>query len=225
MITVHHLADSRSQRILWLLEELGLDYKVERYERDPQTYLAPPALKALHPLGKAPLLQDGDIMLAETGAIIQYLLDTYDPEYRLHPAPRTEDGRQFNYWLHYSEGSAMPPLLLKLVFAQLPVRAPALIRPLVKAISAKANAGFINPQIATHFSFIEKSLSDGWFLGTDFSAADIAMSFPLEAAGTRGLTLSDHPNVARFLLAINARPAYQAALAKGGDYAYAGAAA
>ncbi len=222
MIVVHHLADSRSQRLLWLLEELGLDYQVKRYERDPKTYLAPKALKALHPLGKAPLLQDGDILLAETGAIVEYLIDTYDTGGHLHPLRGTPAGRQFTFWMHYAEGSAMPPLLLKLVFSQLPHRAPALMRPVVKAIAAKANAGFIDPQMQTHFRFIEDSLAQtGWFAGANFSAADVMMSFALEAAATRGLDLAHFPNIARFLNAIHARPAYTAALAKGGDYAYA----
>lgn len=221
MIVVHHLADSRSQRILWLLEELELDYEVKRYERDPKTYLAPAELKKLHPLGKAPILEDNGVVMAETGAIIEYLLDTYDSEHRLHPERGTAYGRQFSYWMHYAEGSAMPPLLLKLVFSQLPLRAPALVKPLVRSISDKANKSFIGPQLATHFGFIENSLIGGWFVGNGFSAADIMMSFALEAAGTRGLDLDQNPNIARFLRTIHARPAYQAALQRGGDYTYA----
>lgn len=221
MIVVHHLADSRSQRILWLLEELGLDYEVKRYERNPKTYLAPPELKALHPLGKAPVLEDNGIVLAETGAIIEYLLETYDPDFRLHHQRGTAHGRQYTYWLHYAEGSAMSPLLLKLVFSKLPLRAPLPMRPLVRLIANKANNSFINPQLATHFDFIEKSLIGGWFAGNGFSAADIMMSFPLEAAATRGMALNENSNIYRFLRTIHARPAYQAALARGGDYAYA----
>lgn len=221
MIVVHHLADSRSQRILWLLEELGLDYEVKRYERDPKTYLAPPELKKLHPLGKAPILEDEGIVMAETGAIIEYLLDTYDREHQFHPERGTAYGRQFSYWMHYAEGSAMPPLLLKLVFSQLPVRAPALARPLVRSIAAKANNSFINPQLKTHFDFIENSLVGRGFVGNGFSAADIMMSFALEAAATRGLDLEQYPNIARFLRTIHAREAYQTALNRGGDYAYA----
>lgn len=221
MIVVHHLADSRSQRILWLLEELGLPYEVQRYERDAVTQLAPPALKALHPLGKAPLLQDGDLVLAETGAIVEYLLDTYDTGNTLRPARGTDEARQHSYWMHYAEGSAMPPLLLRLVFSQLPVRAPALLRPLVKAISAKTNAGFIGPQIKTHFDFIEHSLAGSpHFVGDRFGAADIMMSFPLEAAATRGIGRENYPNLSRYLDHIHKRPAYRAALERGGDYAY-----
>ncbi len=222
MILVHHLADSRSQRVLWLLEELGLDYEIRRYERDPATYLAPPELKAVHPLGKAPILQDGPVTVVETGAIIEYLLDTYDAQGRLRPPRGTAEGRQFTYWTHYAEGSAMPPLLLKLVFAQLPRRAPGLVRPLVKGISAKANAGFVDPQLRTHIDWQESQLNQtGWFAGQDFSAADIMMSFPLEAACSRAISRSDYPNIDRFLSAIHARPAWIRARERGGDYAYA----
>lgn len=221
MILVHHLADSRSQRLLWLFEELGVDYEIKRYERDPATMLAPPALKQLHPLGKAPLLQDGDLVLAETGAIFEYLLDTYDAAHRLRPPQASAERRSFTYWLHYAEGSAMPPLLLKLVFSMLPKRAPALVRPLVRSIAAKAQASFIDPQLQTHFDFIETSLSrTGWFIGSDFSAADIMMSFPLEAASTRGLDRARYPAIGHYLATIHARPAYQRALTRGGDYAY-----
>lgn len=221
MILVHHLADSRSQRLLWLLEELGLDYGIKRYERDPATMLAPSELKRLHPLGKAPLLQDGDLVLAETGAIFEYLLDTYDGDNRLRPPAGTAERRNFTYWLHYAEGSAMPPLLLKLVFSMLPKRAPALVRPLVRSIAAKAQSSFINPQLKAHFDFIEASLTkNGWFIGTDFSAADIMMSFPLEAAASRGLDADLYPATRHYLSAIHARPAYRRALERGGAYAY-----
>lgn len=222
MLLVHHLADSRSQRLLWLLEELGLPYEIKRYERDPATMLAPPALKALHPLGKAPLLDDSGIILAETGAIFEYVLDTYDKGGHLRPPPGFPARRDFTYWLHYAEGSAMPPLLLKLVFSQLPKRAPALAKPLVKGISDKALRGFVDPQLKTHFDFIEKALTrGGWFVGETFSAADIMMSFALEAAATRGLDPATYPHIAHFIQAIHARPAYQRALERGGDYAYA----
>lgn len=222
MTVVHHLADSRSQRLLWLLEELGLPYEVRRYERNRASLLAPPELKALHPLGKAPLLEDRGQVLAETGAIMEYLVDTYDPDGTLHPLAGSPSLTPYRYWMHYAEGSAMPPLLLKLVFSQLPVRAPALLRPLVRAISAKADRGFIDPQIRTHFTFIENSLEQhGWFAGPTFSAADIMMSFPLEAAAARGLDAATHSNIIRFLRDIHARPAYRRALERGGDYAYA----
>ncbi|QTC87154.1 glutathione S-transferase [Brevundimonas pondensis] len=222
MIVVHHLNNSRSQRVLWLLEELGLPYEVRRYERNPATMLAPPELKAVHPLGKSPALDDGEVRVAETGAIIEYLLDAYDLEGRLRPARGTAYGRRFTYWLHYAEGSAMPPLLLKLVFSQLPKRAPGLVRPLVNGVAAKAQAGFIDPQLKTHADWQEKELAaTGWFAGPDFSAADIMMSFPLEAAASRAVDLAAYPNIARFLQTIHARPAWKRALERGGDYAYA----
>ncbi len=220
MIIVHHLADSRSQRVLWLLEEMGRPYEVKRYERDPATMLAPPELKAIHPLGKSPVVDDGEVRVAETGAIVEYLLE--GPEgAALRPAPGTEAGRRYTYWLHYAEGSAMTPLLLKLIFGQLPKRSPGLVRPVVKAISAKAQDGFIDPQIAAHTAFWEAELGKSeWFAGDQFSAADIMMSFPIEAGGTRA-PYDDKPRLKAFLERIHARPAYQRALKRGGPYSYA----
>ncbi len=220
MIVVHHLNDSRSQRVLWLLEELGLPYEVKRYQRDPKTMLAPTALKAVHPLGKSPVIDDGDVRVAETGAVVEYLVDAYGQ--RLKPAAGTEAARRYRYWLHYAEGSAMPPLLLKLVFAQLPKRAPALLRPLVQGVANKAMAGFVDPQIATHAAFWEAELGrSAWFAGDDFTAADIMMSFPVEAAAARALDLRRFPRLAAYLKTIHARPAYIRALERGGAYAYA----
>ncbi|MFC5372287.1 glutathione S-transferase [Brevundimonas faecalis] len=221
MILVHHLNDSRSQRVLWLLEELGLAYEIKRYQRDPATLLAPPELKAVHPLGKSPVVDDGDVRVAETGAVVEHLLDAHDLDGRLRPARGTADGRKCTYWLHYAEGSAMPPLLLKLVFTQLPRRAPGFVRPLVRSIAAKAQSGFIDPQIKTHADWWEAELAaTGWFAGPAFSAADVMMSFPLEAAASRALDLSAYPNIARFLQTIHARPAWKRALERGGEYAY-----
>ncbi len=220
MITVHHLNNSRSQRVLWLLEEMGLPYEVKRYERDAQTMLAPPELRAIHPLGKSPVIDDGDIRVAETGAIIEHLLDTH-PGTPLKPAPGTAEARRMTYWLHYAEGSAMTPLLLKLVFGQLPKRSPGLVKPLVNAISSKAQTGFIDPQIASHVGYWEAELGKSkWFAGDAFTAADIMMSFPLEAAGSRA-PYHNKPNITGFLKTIHARPAYQRALERGGPYAYA----
>ncbi|MNQ63210.1 Glutathione S-transferase [compost metagenome] len=208
--------------MLWLLEELGLPYEVKRYERNPATMLAPPELRAVHPLGKSPVLDDGEVRVAETGAIVEYLLDAHDPEGRLRPARGTADGRRFSYWMHYAEGSAMPPLLLKLVFSQMPRRAPGLLRPIVNGIAVKAQRTFIDPQLKAHAAWQEKELAaTGWFAGPDFSAADIMMSFPLEAAASRAIDLTAYPNIARFLQAIHARPAWKRALERGGDYAYA----
>ncbi|MCH2456959.1 MAG: glutathione S-transferase [Henriciella sp.] len=220
MIKIHHLEDSRSQRILWLLEELGLDYEVIRYERDPQTRLAPDALRAIHPLGKSPVLEEGDVIVAETGAIIEYVIDTHAAG-RLKPAAGTADQRAWTYWMHYAEGSAMPPLLMKLVFQMLPQNANPLVRPVVKAITSKAENGFIDPRLKEHIEFWESSLaSTGWFAGSDFTAADIIMSFPLEAAASRS-GAAHYPNISGFLTRIHERPAYKRALDRGGPYAYA----
>lgn len=220
MIIVHHLADSRSQRVLWLLEELGLPYEVKRYERDPKTMLAPPELRAIHPLGKSPVVDDGDIRVAETGAIVDYLLDAHG-QGRLKPQPGTAEARRFTYWLHYAEGSAMTPLLLKLVFSQLPKRAPGLMKPVVNAIAAKAQSGFVDPQLKSHVDYWDAELGKSeWFAGDAFTAADIMMSFPVEAGATRAFRREDKPRLAAFLDRIHARPAYQRALERGGPYAY-----
>lgn len=221
MIIVHHLEDSRSQRVLWLLEELGVPYEVKRYNRDPVTSLAPPELYAVHSLGKSPVISDGDISVAETGAIFEYLIDTYDTGGRLKPAAGTQHGRDYTYWLHYAEGSAMTNLLLKLVFTRLPERAPILMRPIVRRVAASAEEGFIDPRIAEHAKWWNTSLEQtGYFVGETLTGADIMMSFPLEAAATRA-DLSELPHITAFLERIHARPAYQSALEKGGPYAYA----
>jgi glutathione S-transferase len=220
MIVVHHLNNSRSQRVLWLLEELGVPYEVKRYERDAKTMLAPPELRAIHPLGKSPIITDGDKTIAETGAIIEYVIETYG-QGRLIPAAGTPERLRWTYWLHYAEGSAMTPLLLKLVFTALPTRAPGLLKGLVKAIANKAQTGFIDPQLKTHIDYWQAELSKTpWFAGPEFTAADIAMSFPLEAAVSRGGAES-RPKVVAFLAAIHARPAYRTALERGGPYDYA----
>lgn len=217
MPTLHHLENSRSHRILWLLEELGVDYELKEYKRDPETMLAPPELKSIHPLGKSPLLTEDGEVIAESAAIIEYLLDTYDTEDRLQPAAGTPDYRLFRFWMHYAEGSAMPPLLLKLVFSQLPRRAPWLIRPIASAINKQVNATFIDPQLRLHMGFWEDELGKHThFAGEDFSAADIQMSFPLAAALARAASPSDYPRLAAHLERIKARPAYQRAEEIGG---------
>ena len=221
MIIVHHLNDSRSQRVLWLLEELGLPYEVRRYQRDPKTRLAPAELRAIHPLGKSPVIEDGDVRVAETGAIVEYLLETHGAG-RLRPPAGTEDGRRFTYWLHYAEGSAMPPLLLKLVFGLLPARSPALLKPLVRQIAGKAQTGFVDPQLKAHVAFWEAELGrSAWFAGDAFSAADIMMSFPVEAGADRAFDRTAYPRLDAFLQTIHARPAYRRALERGGPYTYA----
>lgn len=219
-IVVHHLNNSRSQRVLWLLEELGLDYTVERYERDPETMRAPASLRKIHPLGKSPVVTDGALVLAETGAIIEYLVDTYGGG-KLAPATGTPERLRYTYWLHYAEGSAMSPLLLKLIFSRMESGpAPFFIRPVANAIARKVQAMVVDPQLKLHLDYLEAEIAKApWFVGDDFTAADIMMSFPLEAAASRGGIDAGRPKLMEFLARIHARPAYQAALERGGPYA------
>ena len=219
MITVHHLNHSRSQRILWLLEELGLDYEIRRYERDPKTMLAPASLRAVHPLGKSPVITDGDLTIAESGAIVDYLIDRYGAG-RLAPPAGTPERLRYTYWLHYAEGSAMSPLLLKLVFDKIETAPmPFFVKPIAKAISGKAKSSFIEPQIRQHLDYLEAELGKSpWFAGSEFSGADIQLSFPLEAAAARGGLDAGRPRLMDFLQRIHARPAYQRAIARGGEY-------
>ncbi len=222
MIVVHHLNNSRSQRILWLLEELGLPYEIKKYQRDPKTMLAPPELRAVHPLGKSPVITDGDITVAESGAIIEYLLETYG-EGRLVPPAGTSDKRRFTYLLHYAEGSAMPPLLLKLVFDKVETSPmPFFAKPIAKGIAQKVKSSFIMPNLKANLDFLEGELQQStWFAGEAFTAADIQISFALEAAASRGGLDARYPKLSDFLQRIHARPAYQRALERGGRYDYA----
>ena len=217
MLTVHHLNNSRSQRVLWLLEELGVPYEIVRYQRQPDMR-APAELRAIHPLGKSPVITDNGNTVAESGAIVEYIIDTYG-EGRLIPPPKTPERLRYTYWLHYAEGSAMPPLLLKLLFTLMPKRAPALLRPLVRKVSNQALTALVNPQLKQHMAYWESELGRyEWFAGPEFSAADIQMSFPLEAAAARGGLDQGHPKAMAFLDRIHARPAYKRALEKGGPY-------
>ena len=219
MITVHHLNNSRSQRVLWLLEELGIEYEIKRYERDKKTMLAPAALKKVHPLGKSPVITDGNVTVAESGAIVEYLVEKYG-EGRLVPPPGTPSKLRYTYWLHYAEGSLMPPLLMKLVFKRVEkAPMPFFVRPVARAIAKGAGTSFIDPQIKLHLGYIEEELGKhAWFAGKDFTAADIQMSFPLEAAASRGGLDAQWPKLTAFLERIHARPAYQRALERGGKY-------
>ena len=219
MITVHHLNNSRSQRILWLLEELAVDYTVKRYERDAKTMLAPRELKEIHPLGKSPVITDGRTTLAESGAIIEYLADKYGQEQGLAPQPGTPDRVRYSYWLHYAEGSAMPPMLMSLIMSKIKTAPmPFFVRPIAKGIADKAMSGFIGPQIKLHLGYINDELGKHpWFVAKKFSAADIQMSFPVEAAAARA-GLDKYPHMQSWLTKIQARPAYQRALEKGGPY-------
>ncbi len=219
MIVVHHLNNSRSQRVLWLLEELGLDYEIKRYERDPKTMLAPPSLRAIHPLGKSPVITDGDLTLAESGAIIEYVVETYGAG-RLAPARGTPAYLRYRYWLHYAEGSLMSPLLLKLVFDKIersPM--PFFAKPIAKAISGKTKSAFITPNITTHLDYLESELGKStWFAGDEFSAADIQLSFPIEASTARAGLDASRPKLMAYLKRIHARPAYKQAIERGGEY-------
>ena len=205
--------------MLWLLEELGLDYTVVRYQRDPQTMLAPPELKKIHPLGKSPVLVDGEYVLAESGAVLEYLVERYDAAHRFAPSPSTAEHLRYRYWLHYAEGSAMPPMLLSLVFSRLKkAPMPFFARPVARGIAEKAMKTFVGPQVKLHLDYMEAELGKAsWFAGEQFSAADIQMSFPVEAAAVRA-GLEKYPNLAHFLSRIHARPAYQRALAQGGPF-------
>jgi len=223
MIIVHHLNNSRSQRVLWLLEEFGVDYEVKRYERDKETMLAPASLSAVHPLGKSPVISDGGAVLAESGAIVEYLVERYGGG-RLIPPAGTPERLRYTYWLHYAEGSAMPPLLLKLVFDRIKeAPMPFFVKPIARRIAGTAMAAFIGPNIVRHFDFIENELGKStWFAGEELTAADIQMSFPLEAAAVRGDVTKTRPRLRAFLDRIHARPAYKKALERGGAYDYAG---
>jgi glutathione S-transferase len=217
MITVHHLENSRSQRILWMLEELGLDYELQRYAREPSMQ-APASLRAVHPLGKSPVITDGDTTLAESGAILEYLSAVYGGG-RFTPAAGTPEWLHYTYFMHYAEGSLMPLLFMKLVFGKLPERVPFLMRPVARAISGGADKTLLAPQISNHFAFLESELNKReWFAGADFSAADIQMSFPLEAAAARSPLFARLPKLKTYVDRIQARPAYKRAVEKGGAY-------
>jgi glutathione S-transferase len=207
MITVHHLENSRSQRVLWLLEELGLPYEIKRYERNKATMLAPPELRRVHPLGKSPVIEDESRVIAETGAIVEYLVEKAGG--RLGVPGHRDDALRYRHFLHYAEGSLMPPLFTKLVLSRVPL--------LGKAAQKK-----FQPMVDVHLDYVEGALAERpWFAGDDFTAADVMMSFPLEAAVARADALEGRPHLAAWLAKIHARPAYRTALSVGGPYAYA----
>ena len=221
MVVVHHLNNSRSQRVLWLLEELGVPYEVKRYERDAKTMLAPPALLAIHPLGKSPVIVDGTVTVAESGAVVEYLMDRYGAG-RLIPAAGTPERLRYTYWLHYAEGSAMPPLLLKLVFDRVAnAPAPWPISAIARRIAGTVQNSFIGPQLKRHLDYMEAELTaHPWFAGNEFTAADVQMSFPLEAAKSRAGLNASRPRLWDFLERIHAREAYKRALERGGPYSF-----
>lgn len=223
-LTVHHLETSRSHRVLWLLEELGVPYELVTHRRDPATRLAPASLKRIHPLGKAPVIVHGDEVIAESGAILEYLADTFTPDPHgdlaaLLPAPRTQAHRQCRFWLHYAEGSLMNWLVMKLVFASLPRQPmPFFVRPVARALCKAVQQRLIDPNVNTALDFMEQHLaSHRWFAGERLSLADFQMSFAVEAALSRGATsAAQHPHLHAYVQRLHARPAFQRALAQGG---------
>jgi glutathione S-transferase len=221
MVVVHHLNNSRSQRVLWLLEELGVPYEVKRYERDAKTMLAPPSLIAIHPLGKSPVIVDGDVTIAESGAIIEYLVDKYGGG-RLIPPAGTPQRLRYTYWLHYAEGSAMSPLLLKLVFSRIAANpAPWPVSAIARRIAGTVTNTFIAPNLKRHLDYSEAELgAHPWFAGEQFTAADVQMSFPLEISVSRAGLDASRPKTMAFLDRIHARDAYKRALERGGKYDY-----
>jgi len=216
MVILHHLENSRSHRILWLLEELGVPYEIKLYKRDPKTSLAPPELLAIHPLGKAPVITDEGNTIAESGAIIEYLVERYGKG-ALIPPSGTPQKMRYTYWMHFAEGTAMPPLVMKLVFNRIergPL--PFFAKPIARGISKKVKGAFIDPNLDRIVKHIDTELGrTGWFAGPEFTAADIQMSFPVEAAATRS-GAGTLPNVKLFLDRIHERPAYRRAIEKGG---------
>jgi glutathione S-transferase len=215
MLIVHHLERSRSHRILWLLEELQVPYEMVVYKRDPETKLAPPEMKKIHPLGKSPMLTDGDLVLVESGAIIEYIVDRYGGG-RLAPPLGTPERIRYSFWMHYAEGSVMMPLIVGLVMSVLPSKVPFIIRPIAKAIAGGVSDNFVKPQVKTHYEYIESELAKAPFLlGAELSAADIQMSYPLVVSATR-LDMKAYPCILAFVETIKARDAYRRAIEKGG---------
>jgi glutathione S-transferase len=222
MIIVHHLNNSRSQRVLWLLEELDVPYEIVRYQRDPRTMLAPPELRRVHPLGKSPVITDGAWTVAESGAIVEYLVDSHGHG-RLKPPAGSDEALRWRYWLHFAEGTAMPPLLLKLMFERIKTAPlPFFAKPIARGIADKALGLMVEPNLKRHLDFMEAELGRStWFAGEEFSAADVQMSFPVEASAQRAGLDASRPKLWDYLKRIHARPAYRRALERGGPYSFA----
>lgn len=219
MLTIHHLNESRSQRIIWLAEELGLSYRLHHHSRDAATWLAPASLRALHPLGKAPLVERDGRILAETG----FIIDTLARDTALLPAAGTPQGEAVRYWLHYAEGSAMPPLVMRLILSRLPRRAPWPVRRVARALAEGVNRSYLGPELERHAAYWDQTLAaTGWFVGAELTAADVMMSFPVEMAALRADLTGRHA-VRDWLARIHARPAYIRALQAGGPYSGAAA--
>ncbi len=219
MLTIHHLENSRSQRILWLLEELGVDYDIKRYKRDKNTSLAPPELLAIHPLGKSPVITDGELTVAESGAIVEYLVNKYD-DGRLLPAEGTPERRIYTYWLHYAEGTFAPLMIISLIMGRIETAPmPFFAKPIAKGIVAKVRDGYLGQNIKRNLDFMEATLANStWFCGDAMTAADIQMSFAIEAAQVRTNLATDYPNLRALLERMHSLPTYQAALEKGGPF-------
>ena len=223
MLVVHHLETSRSQRILWLLEELGLPYELRLYQRDPRTRLAPAALKAVHPLGKSPVITEGDSVVAESGAIIEYLVQTHGAQApaelaHLEPARGSPEQRQCRFWMHYAEGSLMNWLVMKLVFDTIPHQPmPFFARPIARALCARMQQKLVGPNVQAALAFMEAHLAQHrWFAGEHLTMADFQMSFAVEAALARSGNESAWPHLVAYRQRLRERPAYQRALQKGG---------
>ena len=219
MLTLHHLENSRSQRIVWLLEELGVDYKLKLYKRDASTSLAPPELLDIHPLGKAPVLTDGDEVVAESGAIIEYLVDRFD-DGSLRPSSDSPEFLAYRYWLHYAEGTFMPLMIVALIMHRIETApVPFFVRPIAKGFAEKVHESYLDPNVTRNLDFMEQQLQQStWFVGDELSAADVQMSFAVEAASARSAMQDSYPALNGFLERMRARPAYQRALEKGGPY-------
>ncbi|MCG8534903.1 MAG: glutathione S-transferase [Pseudomonadales bacterium] len=217
MVVVHHLENSRSQRVLWLLEELGVEYEIKHYKRDPKTMLAPASLLQVHPLGKSPVITDGERTIAESGAIVEYLIHTYgDASMKFEPG--TQEWLDNQYWMHYAEGTLMPFMVMKLVFSQIE-KAPIIVRPIAKAISKQVMKAFVQPNINRNLAFVNEHLKGKeWFVGNGITGADAQMLFPIEAASARDRLAEKYPEVNAYMQRIHSRPAYKRALERGGPY-------
>lgn len=222
MIVVHHLENSRSQRVLWLLEELSVPYEVKRYDRDKTTNLAPAALLKIHPLGKSPVITDGAAIVAETGAIFEHILETYGKG-RLEPARGTPEWGRYRYWMHAAEGSYMPPLVLTLLLNRMETAPmPFFARPIAKRLVGAVKAGYLDHTVKSLFDYLDAELQRSeWLADGAFTAADIMMSFPIEAAAKRSAAAKGRKSFEAFIAKTHARPAYKKALERGGPYAYA----
>jgi len=219
MLRLHYLENSRAQRILWLLEELGVDYEIKHYKRNSETMLAPEELKQVHPLGKSPVVTDGEFTIAESAAIVEYLIERYGNG-KLVPEAGTKQYLKYREFMHFAEGSIMPFMLLTLIFNKIKTKPmPFFVKPIAKSIANKTLQGFVTPNVKTHLNYLENTLAEtGWFAGKEMTGADIMMSFPLEAASARANLQENYPNLKGFLDKIHAMPGYQTALDKGLPY-------